>query len=83
MKPIIVKVVKHRIIDRKGRRLGHVAKIQQREPHNIASFGGRAWAAWAQKTVDGVEQPYANGFGSYETEREARAHAEYLAEQTS
>ncbi len=79
MKPIVVKLVNHRALDSKGRRLGRVAKIQERDPDKMISFGGRPWAAWAQKTIDGVEQPYVDGFDSYDTESQARKHAEDLA----
>src|SRR4051812_28595474 len=80
-KPKVVKIVTHKALDAKGRKLGHVGLVQRRSNESLAKFGGKRFASWAQRTVNGHLTGCPERFAAYDTEAEARAHAEYSAGQ--
>lgn len=77
--PVLVKVVDHRERDQKERKLGHHAYVQERTPASIRRYGGRRYAVWARRTVDGQETGTPERFETYDSDGEAMAHALYAA----
>jgi hypothetical protein len=77
--PVLVKTLEHRERGQEGQRLGHVAYVQRRAPAKMRRFGGRRWASWARRTVDGVPTGTPERFETYDTETEAVSHAVYAA----
>lgn len=75
----IIKTITHRERDSQGRRLGHHAYIKRRSDAEMAKFGGKRFASFARKTRDGVASGPAEKFETYDTRREAVAHALYAA----
>jgi hypothetical protein len=77
--PIVVCTVTHRKrFDEENRQLGHVGMIQERKPEKL-KLCGKAFAAWAFLTRDGIPSVYPERFETYDTREEAIAHAEYAA----
>jgi hypothetical protein len=81
--PKIVKTVDHRVRSEKGRTLGHVGLVQRRTTARMKKYGGKRWAAWARRTVDGVATGSPERFETYDVESEALAHAIYAAGQVT
>jgi hypothetical protein len=77
--PVAFKVTTHREKGPKKEKLGHVGYVQERTDVSMRLFGGKRWAAWARRTVNGIETGTPERFDTYEAESEAQAHAVYAA----
>jgi hypothetical protein len=81
--PKIVKTVQHRVRDSEGRALGHVGVVQRRNAARLKKYGGRRFASWARRTLDGEVTGTPERYETYDTEAEALAHAAYSAGQAT
>lgn len=71
--------VKHRGKDERGRVVAHIGYIKRRTPEECSRYGGRPFAGFAIRLLDGVASGGAERFDTYDSADEAIGHARYAA----
>jgi hypothetical protein len=66
-----------------GKKIGQIGQVQERDPAKQEKFGGKPWAAWVRKTLDGKPDGTPECFATFLTLKAATKYVEVAVKDTA